>query len=194
MTPDWDVLRDRPCPPVVPSAHRTCTASALLAWTSTDAELLAVFACVVARYTGSGDVAVGWSDGDRWRRIALVVDFDRPVADVVAQAAHALTSSDPGPVPAFGISGRLTATAGGPSLLAMGADGTLRYAEGCYTEAEVHPLRPAPHDLRTGGPAMALPSVGCLSCRSASSRTFTPPMVQQFRVDRDGPVDAAGPD
>lgn len=136
MTPDWDVLRDRPCPAVAPSVHRTCSASSLRPWAGTDAELLAIFASVVARYTGRGDVAVGWSGGDGWRRVALVVDVDRPMGDVVLQAAGALAGSDPGPVPAFGIACRLPATVDGPSLLAVGADGTVRYADSCYTEAD----------------------------------------------------------
>src|SRR4051812_25230345 len=99
MISDWDVLGDRPLPAFVPARLETTHSPLLCDLPAADAELIAILAAVVARYTGRGDVALGWSDGGPWRRVELTVDVAEPFAVLAKTAASAVARSAEGAVP-----------------------------------------------------------------------------------------------
>jgi amino acid adenylation domain-containing protein len=135
MMHNWDLLGDRPDSPDRPSRRETHRFEELSALPSSDAELLALFAAVVARYTGRDRLTLGWSDGGPWRPVELPVEPQAPFAALIEVAAEALTA-DAGPareLPSVGIGRANAPLAGSPGLLWITGDGSLTYDANLYS-------------------------------------------------------------
>jgi amino acid adenylation domain-containing protein len=147
MMHNWDLLGDRSYSPDRPLRRETSRVEVLVqsGLPTEDAELLALLAAVLARYTGRDQLVLGWSDGGPWRPVDIAVDPGQPFAALVATAAVAL-AREPAvgqEVPAVGV-GRAGAPQDGcPELLWVGADGSVTYATPPYSEADA--LRFAGH-------------------------------------------------
>lgn len=136
MTVDRDLIGDRP----LPDQHtftRGDARAASLPFVA-DAELIAAFAVTLARYGGRPDVVFGWSAGGPWVELRMRVDFDRPVAAAVPDAAEALAAAPSigAAPPPYGIGRTGAPTENEPYLLAVFADGGLRYAVDRYAATD----------------------------------------------------------